>query len=270
MKTNILTLVAITTLFFVSCTEKIELDLFETEVRTVIEATITNKGAGHRVIVSQTAGYLSDEPSPRISDARVELFDGEQTWLFVEDVSGEYVPAESFSGEPGRLYELLVDTGEDMYRAQSLMHEPVEMDSLWVLPHPWIPDHHNLIVHFNDPAKSINYYMWNVYRNGDLLTDSLRKVPFTDGEVFSGMYVSAPVYIFQPEDGIPQSGDEVVAEMFSIPKEYFDFLTAVRRNQGSAGGPFVGPPSNIPSNFDNNALGFFVAKAVSEQKLVIE
>ena len=270
MKTNILTIVALITLFFVSCVEKIDLELDEIEPRTVIEARITNYYDGHRVIISKSSGYLSDMPSPRISDARVELSDGERIWLFEESAPGEYVPAESFAGQPGRLYELLVDTGEETYRAQSLMQQPVEMDSLWVLPHPWISDHHNLIVHFSDPAKAINYYAWNVYRNDRLLTDSLNKMPFTDGEVFNGRYVSAPIYIFQPEDGIPTAGDVVVAEMFSIPQDYFEFLVAMRGNQGSVGGPFVGPPSNIPTNFDNDALGFFVAKSFSKQKLIIE
>ncbi len=270
MKTNITTLAILLMLSFVACVEKIDLELDEIEARTVIEARITNQSDGHLVIVSKSSGYLSDMPSPRVSDARVELSDGERIWLFEESAPGEYVPAEGFTGEPGRLYELLVDTGEEIFRARSLMQQSVEMDSLWVLPHPWISDHYNLIVHFSDPAKAINYYTWNIYRNDQLLTDSLNKMPFTDGEVFNGRYVRAPIYIFQPEDGIPTTGDVIVAEMFSIPQDYFEFLVTMRRNQGSAGGPFVGPPSNTPTNFNNGALGFFVAKSVSKQKLTIE
>jgi hypothetical protein len=47
-------------------------------------------------------------------------------------------------------------------------------------------------------------------------------------------------------------------------------MIALRRNQGTVGGPFTGPPANVPGNINNGALGFFLAAAVSEVEMVIE
>lgn len=251
-----------------SCTEKIDLELDEMDSQIVINALITNEVDSNRVLISQTTPYLTDETPPEVSGATIELSDGENNWQFTEAQAGTYFLEEDFRGVPGTTYTLRVETGNEVYQAHSHMEETVQMDSLNVLPHPWLENHYSLLVHFETPEKLEKYYMWRVSKNDTLLTDSLNKVPFVAGDVFNTAYVTAPVYIFQPEDGIPQTGDTITAEMFSIPEEYYDFLVAMQRNQGSAGGPIVGPPSNIPSNFDNGALGFFAMMSSSEQKAI--
>ena len=54
------------------------------------------------------------------------------------------------------------------------------------------------------------------------------------------------------------SGSTVRVQMFGISKGYYDFLDGLGK-QVFRGGLFDGPPANISSNFDNGALGYFVA-----------
>lgn len=260
---------ALLLVFVPSCSEKIDLELENIDSRVVIDARITDTPEGNRVLLSQTTGFLAEEPAVGLGGAMVMVSSGKRIWHLKEKNVGEYVMPDDFKGEAENTYTLEVDTGEEIYQSVSELKAAVEVDSMLIRPHPWISDHHELVVHFQDPPGQLNFYMWKVYKNGVLLTDSLRKLPFTDSEAFSGRYVRAPVYILQPEDGIPQPGDKIRVEQYRIAEDYFHFLVAARRNQGAAGGPFVGPPSNVPTNIKNGALGFFMTASVTSREMIV-
>lgn len=265
-----LTITAIMLAFASSCSEMIDLELDGMDSRVVVDARITDQLSGNRVLLSQTAGFLAEEPTIPISGALVRLLSGDNTWYFEEKDHGEYVLPVDFYGKTGNVYTLEVETGEEVYRAVSEVMAGVEIDSMLIRPHPWFNDYHELIVNFQDPPEQLNYYMWKVHKNDVLLTDSLRKILFIDSEAFSGRYMRIPVYILRPEDGILKPGDRIRVEQYRITEEYFHFLVATRRNQGAAGGPFVGPPSNVPTNFDNGALGFFMTASVTSREMIVD
>lgn len=245
------------------CSEKIELELDGMDSRLVIDARVTNIPGYNRVLLSGSSDYLANEPAEPLEGARVRLLTDKSVWYLQEKEAGEYVFPEEFAGEAPSVYVLEVETDDGVYRAESAIKEAIPLDSISVRPHPWLADHHELLIHFQDPPGEVNHYMWRVYKNEVLLTDSIHKAPFADSEAFSGRYVRVPIYIMQPEDGIPEAGDCLRVEQYRITEAYFHFLVALRRNQGAAGGPFVGPPSNIPSNFDRQALGFFMTATVT-------
>lgn len=252
-----------------ACSEKIELELDGMDSRIAIDARVTNISEHNRVLLHSSSAYLANEPAKPLEGARIRLLTDKSTWYLQEKEAGEYVFPEEFTGEAPSVYVMEVETGEGIYRAESALKEAIPLDSITMRPHPWLADHHELLIHFQDPPGEINYYLWRVYKNGDLLTDSIHKVPFADSEAFSGRYVRVPIYIMQPEDGIPQVGDSLRVEQYRITEAYFHFLVALRRNQGAAGGPFVGPPSNIPSNFDEQALGFFMTASVTSSSMTV-
>ncbi len=265
-----LMIAAIAMISMMACSEKIDLELDGMEPRLVIDARITDLPEGNRVLITKSTGYNADTSAPPMTGAVVRLSAGKSMWHLKEIENGEYVLPGYFRGEAPNVYTIEVDTGKEIVHAVSEMKEAVQLDSISVRPHPWLSDHHELVVHFQDPPGQLNYYMWKIYKNGVLLTDTMRKVAFADSEMFSGRYVRVPVYLLQPEDGIPQPGDTIRVDKYRITEEYFNFLVATRRNSGAAGGPFVGPPSNIPSNFSNNALGFFMTASVSSQYRVLD
>ncbi len=252
-----------------SCTERIELDLEGDLATLVIDARITDIDQGSKVIITKTTSYFFNQPPPMAAGARVMLSADKGSWLLKEESPGKYILPLDFSADHKSTYTLEVDFADEVFHAHSTMPKPVSLDSLSIRPHDWLSGRFDLLIHFRDPPETDNFYMWKVYRNDVLLTDSLLKVPFTDGEPFKGRYVSAPVYVLQPEDGILQSGDVYRVETYSITEEYYEFLLAMLRNQGATGGPFAGPPSNIPSNFSNGALGFFMTAAVTSAEIAI-
>ena len=257
------------TLFFSGCTEKIELELNDTYARLVVEAFVSNEEDMHHVILSRTANFFSNETAPRIGGANVNISDGTSNWSLLEKGSGYYVPVENFSAKSGSEYHLSIEHEGRKYTASSVMPGVPEIDSLTLQPHPWATGSMQVIVHFQDPADTRDYYMWKLYVNGEDMTNPISKVRFIDDEIVNGQYLSLPFYTFRPDEYLPVPGDTIRVEMHGMTEDYYIFLDAMRRNQGSVGGPFTGPPANIPGNIDNGALGFFLVTSLSEKVIYV-
>jgi len=115
-----------------------------------------------------------------------------------------------------------------------------------------------------DPP-STDYYMFNVFKNGELLSDTINKVFITDDKFFNGSYTNGvpAAFLFQDyprEKIIP--GDTVSLQIAGITRDYFNFLTEVQTSSGFNNPLFGGPPANISSNISNGAIGFFSAYSV--------
>lgn len=246
-----------------ACTEKIDLELGDTYERLVVEATITDRDSFQKVILSRTTTYLSNQPAPMVTDARVSISDGNSRWLLQEHRPGHYSSAEKHAAQAGTMYHLEIEYQGRTYRASSFMKPVAAIDSLTVRPHPFIPNHHELIAHFQEPRETTDFYMWRVFLNDEELTNTILRRPVSADDLINGQYLSLPFYTIRPEDEVMVSGNTIRVEMYNISYEYYLFLIAMRRNQGSAGGPFAGPPANIPGNIDNGAMGFFLAASVS-------
>ena len=252
-----------------SCTERIDLELGDTYTRLVVETILTDRMKSHELILTNTSGYFSNEPAPRVGNAGVTVSDGSRRWRFQQHEPGRYVAEEEFSLQTGKEYHLEIAYNSRIYRASSRVKPVPPIDSLTVGPHIYLRDHIELRVHFQEPAGSNDFYMWKVYHNGEDLTNSAVRVRSLSDEFVNGQYLHLPFFLFNPQDGLPEAGDHIRVEMYSIGEGYFDFLSALRRNRGAVGGPFNGPPANIPGNIDNGALGFFLAASVSEAELMI-
>ena len=255
---------------FFSCSEKIELDLNTSNTRLVVEGLITDQAGPHGVTITTSTSYFFNQPAPVVEDAVVRVSDGGQEWLLSQESPGHYMLPEGFTGTPGTSYQLSILHDNIEYLASTHLREVPVIDSLSMLPHPILPGRDFLLIHFQEPAQTRDFYMYHIFFNDSLVTDSINKVPFGDDDGVNGRYLSIPVYLFRAGNEAPQPGDRIRVQKFSISEEYFQFMIALRRNQGTVGGPFTGPPANVPGNINNGALGFFLAAAVSEVEMVIE
>ncbi len=257
-------------LFFSACTEKIDIELNDTYSRLVVEATITDRDDHHRIMLTKTTSYFHNEQSPSVNDAEVFISSGGYRWQLLPYTPGQYIAPDKFATQVGETYHLEIQYDGQRYQASSTMKPVASIDSLSVRSHAWLPGHKELLVHFQEPAETEDFYMWKVYLNGENLTNSALRVRMASDDLINGRYMHYPFYTFRPDDAPLEAGDHIRVEMYSISEAYYMFLVAMRRNQGATGGPFAGPPANIPSNIDNGALGFFLAASVSEADLVFQ
>jgi hypothetical protein len=262
-----------------SCTEKIDIDLGTTYTRFVVDGAITTDTMKHIVRLSKSIDYYSQTDIPAVSNAEVSVSDGFSTVMLDENdsVPGLYETAGDYFGVPGRTYTLNIElteaiNGQTSFSASSYLNEVAPIDSINVEYKPeW--EAWELQIYAWDPP-TVNFYMFDVYKNGDWITDTINEVGISDDKYFNGNFTyGAAVYYFIEEnpDEVVNPGDTIVLRMAGITEEYYHFVYDVMMETFEFRNPlFSGPPANISTNISNGGMGFFTAYAVSYATTVYE
>jgi hypothetical protein len=263
-----------------SCTEKITINTGETYVRFVVDGHVSTDTTAYQVTLTKTADYFYNAPSPKVVDASVVLFDGDSTYSLHETqpgISGIYTTGPSFYGKIGKTYTLSVQlpsaiAGKTSYSANCALLHVARLDSTLAVLHPefgkdgaW-----EIRAYAQDPGNEVNYYMFNLYRNGALMTDSIQKVRVSDDKLINGSYFDGAVMFLSNsrEDEKLVPGDRITLVMSGITKEYYDFVQQVQVS-GFNIPFFTGPPANIIGNINNGGIGFFSAFSNSYATTVV-
>ncbi|HNW73697.1 MAG TPA: DUF4249 domain-containing protein [Bacteroidales bacterium] len=269
IKNSFLTVILVA--FLLACTEEIDVSLDSTYARLVVDGSIADDSATYRISLSQSADYFLNEPAPRVSGATVRINDG--TGLFdlhetEPGLSGIYETDSGFQAVPGKLYTLLVDlkepiAGMSACQASCYLRPVTNLDSVSALFHPdWGPEGvWTIKLWAQEPGNEVNYYMFNLYRNGKLLTDTITKKVVSDDKYINGSYMNGVDVMYlnhahKWETIFP--GDTIILQMSGITEEYFNFISQVQ--QAGYNIPFfTGPPANVTGNISDGGIGFFAA-----------
>jgi hypothetical protein len=264
----------------VGCTEIIDMDLDSASQQLVVDGAVTNELAFHYVRLSRSIGYLDNEPTPEVSGATLNISDGESTmWMTESDeVPGLYYSENKFLGVPGRTYVLKiedVDVDEDgvdeEYEASSVMPEIGRADSI-VLRYSADWEIWKILLYAQDPPASEDYYMFRVYKNGNLISGNISEYSIVSDKYFDGNYANG-IWVQSLDAGSESrplvEGDVVSLQMAGINREFYEFIDAVQRENRGQYPLFSGPPANVPGNISNGALGFFTAYAVTYKSKLI-
>ncbi len=271
-------LISITT----ACTEKIDVKLDSTYTRVVVDGNISAGTGVYRVALTKSADYFSNEPVPRVVNATVSVGDGVNTFFLHETqkgTSGIYETDSLFIGQVGNTYALHVElaeqiAGKSSVEATSYLPPVTHLDSIGTTFHAeWGPKGIWTIKLFaQEPADEVNYYLFNLYRNGVLLTDTITKKVVSDDKFYNGSYMNGVDVIYLNNDHPWETifpGDTILLQMSGITKEYFDFINQVQQS-GFNLPFFTGPPANVQGNITNGGIGFFAAYSNSFAKTVVK
>ncbi|MDP4280947.1 MAG: DUF4249 domain-containing protein [Bacteroidota bacterium] len=268
--------------FISACTEKVNITLKQNYTRLVVDGSIGNSSSRYQITLTKTADYFYNQPIPRVNNAQVSISDGNAFFQLNETkpgISGIYETDSSFHGVTGKIYTLHITLpeaigGSSEYIASCKMMDVPKLDSIHVLFHPdygkdgmW-----EIKVYAQEPGDEVNYYMFHVYRNDTLLTDSISKVVVTDDKYFNGNYINGlgAVYINNSHYWETlHEGDLITLQMSGITKEYYDFITQVQE-AGFNIPFFVGPPANVVGNISSGGIGFFAAYSSSFSSIRIK
>jgi hypothetical protein len=265
----------------VSCTEVIDIELDSTYQRLVVYGTVNEDSVHHHVQLSLSSDYFSNVPSPRISGATVEL---ESEGRFIscrenDTIPGMYITEEAFRGVPEQNYTLHISgldvdsdgTGET-YTAQSRMPEGARVDSIKVtyFESPFVSGYQVFMYALDPPQR--NWYTFKIWKNQELLTDTLSKYFIQTDDFFNGTYIyGLPVGFLVDDDPreAAQPGDTVTFELNAIDQAYFNFISDAQLEIAGNNPLFSGPPSNVSTNLDNGAQGIFAAYSVQRVSVII-
>jgi hypothetical protein len=270
---------AATTAFLIllGCTEKIDIDLGTTYTRFVVDGVITTDTMKHCVKLSKSIDYYTPTDVPAVSNAMVTISDGFEMITLQENdsIPGNYETPADYYGIPGRTYSLNIDlqepiNGQTSYSASSKLNAVAPIDSIKVVyKEEW--EAWELQLYATDPT-AVNFYIFDVYKNGVLLTDTIDEVGISDDKYFNGNFTyGAAVYYFIKEnpDEVVNPGDIITLRMGGITEEYYHFVVDVMNETFEFRNPlFSGPPANISTNISNGGMGFFTAFATSYSETV--
>jgi len=265
-----------------SCTERIEVQLDTTYTRLVVDGNIETDTGIYQVRLTKSADYFANVPAGRVVNATVTLTDGENTFPLHETepgISGIYETDAGFAGVAGETYTLQIDmeqeiSGNQSARATCFLPHVTTLDSIstefyadWGKEGFWA-----IKLWAREPGDEVNYYLFNFYRNGILMTDTITEKVVSDDQFYNGSYMKGVDVVYVNNEDTWQTfrpGDTIVLQMSGITKEYYDFINQV--DMAGFNIPFFsGPPANVEGNISNGGIGFFAAFSNSYAMTVVK
>lgn len=272
-------------LVFTSCEDVITVELNESDIEFyTVEAQLTSLSEPW-VFLSKTVPVTVDESQKGISNAMVVLSDNATSInqdTLVEDISnpGYYTVSQgkSYLGVPGRSYTLTITTPDGVVLSSTETLHPVEpIDSIMIYPSARGEQRFLGIFTFGWDTPGLgNNYKWNIYRNGEYLSETDYLVIAND-EMVDGNYVQFEIFTdfhnpAEPSERILQLGDTIHVEQTSITKFAFDFYSQVF-GQAGGGSIFSVPAANLPCNIfssdGKDVYGIFDVSDVSVSNTII-
>ena len=262
----------------ISCTEKIDIELDESSVRLVVEGSVSTDTMAHKIILTKTTSYFYDQESPSVTGASVSITAGERNIQLVEKKPGVYYTDSTFYGLEGLTYKLNITLASPVgshteYSASSYMNNAVRLDSADLIFHPEWSDSgfYEVQCYLKDPPTA-DYYRFMIYKNGQILSDTLDEWFVTDDRFFNGSYISGSGVAFLDQGSENEklaAGDEVTLELNCLGQDYAGFLWDAQSELRGSNPLFSGPPANVRGNISNGAIGFFAAYTTSRVRIKV-
>lgn len=254
----------------VSCEEIMNVDFAGDSTKNlVVDGAITTDTTQHVVVLSYTGDYFAITAQEMATGAIVYISEGTNIIPLTELKDGVYATGSTMAGKVGKKYTLNIKLPDGRAFTASDSIEPCsEIDSIRQSQNynSFMSGYgYDVLFYGHEPQPAGNHYMYNLYIDNKLYTDTITEVNFASDEFVNGSFVrDYQVFRIREKDmtDVPSS---VTLEMNSISKKYYEFLSALMVETIWRGSPWDGPPANIPGNVSNGGTGFFRASAVKRK-----
>ncbi|MEL1244418.1 DUF4249 domain-containing protein [Flavobacterium sp. DGU11] len=267
-------LLILTTFFFASCEEVIDVDLNTAPPRLAVDASIDwvrgTDGSEQKITLTTTGSYY-ENTVPVASGATVFITNSTSTVFdFIEiPGTGEYV-CTNFEPVIGETYVLtIVYDGETYTASEKLFPVPEIASIVQDNEGGFTGDNIELRYYFQDDGAENNFYLARVDTNIYPFPEyGAIKDEFEQGNLMSA--------IVSDEDF--KAGDSVDFKLYGISERYYNYMSIIiSMVEGGAGsGPFQTPPVNARGNIVNQtneknfAMGYFRLGEVDASNYVIQ
>ncbi len=260
--------VTMVVLFLTGCEEYMDVQFDnDTASKLVVEGAITTDTTSHTIVLSRSGDFFDKGDQVMETGAAVSITDGSSVYILSEVEPGIYQTDLNVFGTVGKTYTLTItlDNGE-VYSATETIAALPDIDSVVAVSRAGFdPDAgqrtqgYYINYYGPEPEGLGDYYQWDLYIDGKLESDSIHEKVFTDDEFVDGNYIQDFEIFFIKESDLPADTAEILIEMFSISRAYYEYLIGLMLETVWKGSPWDGPPSNAVSNISNDALGYFRA-----------
>ncbi len=267
---------------FTSCEgveKEIDWKVTDTESRLIVEGSFTDQKKIHSLYLKQSAQYFANKKLAGVQRATVTISDGTQNWQYIESATqaGLYLTKDSIAGTAGKTYTLKIKlesplNGESNYSVVAEMKKTIQVDSIFAFvdKNPFYEKGNNdstilTILSFgNEPVSVNDYYQFIILKNDTAIADTVNQYSVVNDLSYgiNGRNNLTIVRLASFKDE-----DIVSLQIWSIEKQYFDFVEAIQNIKNNAGDPlgFSPPMANAIGNIKGgDALGYFLVSSVSE------
>ena len=283
-----ITVIFLISIFF-SCSKEITVDLPEPEEKFVVEGYIEN-GSSPVILLTRSQPYFSSISLDQLDDlfvkgASITLSSEGQQYNFVEfavpldsNTQVYIYTIPSLIGAVGKKYDIKIEAEGKTLTASTYIPEPVNIDSIYWIPHPELNLGNDslvtLMASFKDPDTIGNFYRYFTKRNDDLYKSGYFGSVFDD-LFWNGIEINAPFprgqnkteefdrdtysYFFK--------GDHISLKLASIDQITYDFWRTLEQDDAGSGNPY-GIATKILSNIEGG-LGIWAGYGISIDTLTI-
>ncbi|MEJ5053955.1 DUF4249 domain-containing protein [Sphingobacterium sp. MYb382] len=244
---------------FTSCEEVIDVNLNDSEARTVIEGQLSDLTSVQQIRVSETVSFSTDRNSKPIDKAVVLVRDDKGGFFTFQYTNNGIYEHRNFKPVAKRTYSLEVRVGEQVFKSTAVMPPYVTVDSIGILEQNVFKDtYYFMTFKFHDPKDVSNYYKYDMSINGK---------PFAFASTFNdkfndGLFVTHQVGDF---DNDLVQGDSITVRRYCIDKPVYNYWNEYQRTN-----PSNAAPGNPTSNISNNALGYFSVASAKQYGIRID
>lgn len=253
-------------ILFTGCKKEYDLSIIQQNQKLlVVEGILTNELSSQTVKLTRTINYLSNTTPEGVTNATVYITSSNDSIPYKLLSPGIYISKTPFKGEVGETYTLHVIVDSMKYTASSVMHEPQYFNSIRSKKDFYSSTQFQILGSFDEnPEKGGHLYL-NYYINKGSYCSIYKWATICDN-LFNGQSFNEYL-LFSKVQG--KQGDTITVNIFSISKEFYDFINSAQESLADPL-PFSAPPgTNICGNISDGAIGYFEACSVTKVTTVL-
>jgi len=267
MKKVIQYIVCCSLLFLSACSDNFTNSSTDTG-KLVVDGYI-EAGKYARVILTNSIAIDSEIDSSKYLDivttrASIRLTDGDDYEYLTLKWNKDAFPQHFYEsirikGEAGKHYSLDVFYNNDSIHAETYVPEPIDVDSIWLVPSQLDSSKYYLWAKFCDDATEDNYYrsFTKTQNQEDFVPTYLSAF---DDKLFNGecnnvaLYKGVENFFEKKKDERFLSGDTIFFKASTVDEAGYLFWTNYEKEVFNLGNPFSGHGANLESNI-NGGIG---------------
>jgi len=264
-----LSLIAVSFLLLLSScfTERIDIDLNGQENKKVVITGWLNDMDQDQYIQVYYSGDYFNGIIDAINDAEVTLSYNSETVVLSNTTNGMYLLPSDWKGEEGTEYTLSVTHEGEEYKAVSLLRFMPELENIQsvLFTENDSVSYYEIYFDFQEnPGEGDGYFAIDYLKDSDQ-KNIIRTGGWTDDEFADGEYLEQ-VTVTQNNH---QLGDTIILEAHSIGKEATEYFYSID-SEIFREGLLDPPPVNVPTNFSNGAVGYFLTSGKRKYEVIVE
>ena len=258
-----------------SCEKDINWNIREESTNSiVVDAILTSEYKYQEIRLSKVKTDINI-PAETITGAIVKVSNGSDTLSFVEeeDKRGVYKSEFEISATLYTNYHLSINYNSQLYEADAYM----------------IPVNASDVLQYTEVADSANYYtiswianefsfteqaMYEINIDWSDIANTTNEDSVTKARLFFYTFntvdVSYSVFPQDKEKVYFPKGSKIIEKKYSLTNEYANYLRALLAETEWQGSLFENARANLPSNINNNGLGYFSVCSVISDTIIVQ